>query len=67
VTTTTVSDLPGGGGLYDSISLRQKRRTLVVPATLLFGGGRDEATMATQEAAPCQLSHQSEPTTPALP
>jgi hypothetical protein len=67
VTTTTVSDSPGGGELYDSISPRQKRSTPVIPATLLDGGGGDEATMATQEAAPCRLSHQSESTTPALP
>jgi hypothetical protein len=39
VTITTVSDSPGGGELYDSISPRQKRSTLVVPATLLVGGG----------------------------
>jgi hypothetical protein len=39
VTTTTVSDSPGGGELYDSISPRQKRSTLVVPATLLVEGG----------------------------
>jgi hypothetical protein len=67
VTTTMVSDSPGGGELYDSISPRQKKSTPVVPATLLVGGGGDEATMATQEAAPCRLSHQSESTTPALP
>jgi hypothetical protein len=67
VTTTTVSDSPGDGELYDSISPRQKRSTPVVPATLLVGGGGDEATMATQEAAPCLLSHQSELTTLALP
>jgi hypothetical protein len=47
VTTTTVSDSPDGGELYDSISPRQKRSTLVVLATLLVGGGGDEATMAT--------------------
>jgi hypothetical protein len=47
VTTTTVSDSPGGGELYNSISPRQKRSTLVVPATLLIEGGGDEATMAT--------------------
>jgi hypothetical protein len=58
---------PGGGELYDSIPPRQKRSTPVVPATLLVGGGGDGATMATQEAAPCRLSHQSESTTPALP
>jgi hypothetical protein len=67
VTTTMVSDSPGGGELYDSISPRQKRSTSVVPATLLVAGGGGEATMATQEAAPCRLSHQSESTTPALP
>jgi hypothetical protein len=67
VMTTTVSDSPSGGELYDNISPRRKRSTLVVPATLLAGGGGDEATMATQEAAPCRLSHQSESTTPALP
>jgi hypothetical protein len=67
VTTTTVSDSPGGGELYDSVSPRQKRSTPVIPATLLIGGGGDDATMATQEAAPCRLSHQSESTTPALP
>jgi hypothetical protein len=37
------------------------------PATLLVGGGRDGATMATQEAAPCRLSHQSESTAPTFP
>jgi hypothetical protein len=57
VTTTTVSDSPGGGELYDNISSRQKRSAPVVPATLLARGGGDEATMATQEAAPCRLSH----------
>jgi hypothetical protein len=67
VTTTTISDSPGGGELYDSISLWQKRSTPVVPATLLVGGGGDKATMATQEAAPCRLLHQSESTTLALP
>jgi hypothetical protein len=67
VTTTTVSNSPSGGELYDSISPRQKRSTPVVLATLLDGGGGDEATMATQEAAPCRLSHQSESTTSALP
>jgi hypothetical protein len=67
VTTTMVSDSPGGGELYDSISPRQKRSTPVVPATLPVGGGGDEATMATQEVAPCRLSHQSESTMPALP
>jgi hypothetical protein len=66
-TTATVSDSPGSGELGDNISPRQKRSTPVVPATLLAGGGRDGATMATQEAAPCQLSHQSELTTSALP
>jgi hypothetical protein len=66
-TTTMVSDSPGGGELYDSISPRQKRSTPVVPATLLAGGGEDGATMAMQEAAPCRLSHQNESTTPALP
>jgi hypothetical protein len=65
--TTTVSDSPGGGELGDGISLRQKRSAPVVPATLLTGRGGDEATMATQEAAPCRLSHQSESTTSALP
>jgi hypothetical protein len=67
MTTTTVFDSPGGGELYDSISSRQKRSTPVVPATLLVEGGGDEATMATQEAAPCWLLHQSESTMPALP
>jgi hypothetical protein len=67
VTTTTVFASPGGGELYDSIPLWQKRSTPVVPATLLIGRGGDGATMATQEAAPCRLSHQSESTTPALP
>jgi hypothetical protein len=66
-TTTRVSDSPGGGELYDSISPRQKRSAPVIPATLLAGGGGDGATMATQEAAPCRLSHQSESTMPALP
>jgi hypothetical protein len=47
VTTTTVSDSPDGGDFYDSISPRQKRSTPVVPATLLDGGGGDEATVAT--------------------
>jgi hypothetical protein len=51
-TTTTVFDSPDGGELGDNISPRQKRSTLVVPATLLAGGGGDGATMATQEAAP---------------
>jgi hypothetical protein len=55
VTTTTVSDSPSGGELYDSISPRQTRSTPVIPATLLVGGGGDETTMATQEAAPCRL------------
>jgi hypothetical protein len=59
MTTTTISDSSGGAELYDSISPRQKRSTPVVLATLLVGGGGDEATMATQEAAPCRLSHQS--------
>jgi hypothetical protein len=67
VTTTTVSDSPDDGELYDNISPRRKRSVLVIPATLLTGGGGDEATMATQEVAPCPLSHQSESTTPALP
>jgi hypothetical protein len=66
-TTTTVLDSPGGGELGDSISPRQERSTSVVPATLLAEGGGDGATMATQQAAPCRLSHQSESTTPALP
>jgi hypothetical protein len=66
-TTATVFDSSGSGELGDSISSRQKRSTPVVPATLLAGGGGDGATMATQEAAPCRLSHQSESTTPALP
>jgi hypothetical protein len=65
--TTTISDSPDGGELYDSISQRQKRSAPIVPATLLAGGGGDGATMATQEAAPCRLSHQSESMTPALP
>jgi hypothetical protein len=65
--TTTVFDSHGDDELHDSISPRQKRSTPVVPATLLVGGGGDGATMATQEAAPCRLSHQSESTTPALP
>jgi hypothetical protein len=51
-TTTMVSDSPGGGELGDNISPRRKRSAPVVLATLLAGGGRDEATMATQEAAP---------------
>jgi hypothetical protein len=51
-TIMTVSDSPGGGELGDSISLRRKRSDPVVLATLLAGGGGDEATMATQEAAP---------------
>jgi hypothetical protein len=67
VTTTTVFDSPGGGELYDNISPRKKRGTPIIPATLLVGGGGDGATMATQEVAPCWLSHQSESTTPALP
>jgi hypothetical protein len=67
VMTTTVFDSHDDDELYDSISPRQKRSTLVVPATLLVGGGGDGATMATQEAAPCRLSHQSESTTPAFP
>jgi hypothetical protein len=67
VMTTRVSDSPGGGELYNSISSRQKRSTPVVPATLLVEGGEGEATMATQEAAPYRLSHQSESTTPSLP
>jgi hypothetical protein len=67
VTTTMVFDSPGDGELYDSISPRQKRSTPVVPATLLVGGGGDGATMATQEAAPCRLSHQSKLTMLALP
>jgi hypothetical protein len=66
-TTTTVSDSPGDGELYDSISPRQKRSTPVVPATPLVEGGGDGATMPTQEAAPCRPSHQSESTTPVLP
>eukprot|EP00267_Zea_mays_P051579 XP_020404545.1 uncharacterized protein LOC109944255 [Zea mays] len=63
----TVFDSPGGGEVGDSISLRQKRSSPVVPATLLAEGGGDGATMATREAAPYRLSHQSESTTPALP
>jgi hypothetical protein len=59
VTTTTVFDSPSDDELYDSISPRQKS-TPIVPATLLVEGGEDKATMATQEAAPCRLSHQSE-------
>jgi hypothetical protein len=66
-TTTTVFDSPGGGELDDSISPRQNRSAPVVPATLLTRGGGDGATMATQEVAPCRLSHQSESTTPTLP
>jgi hypothetical protein len=66
-TTTTVFDSHGDDEPYDSISPWQKRSTPVVPATLLVGGGRDGATMPTQEAAPCRLSHQSESTTPAFP
>jgi hypothetical protein len=66
-TTTTDFGSPGGGELGDNISPRQKRSTPVVPATLLAGGGGDGATMATQEAAPYRLSHQSESTTLALP
>jgi hypothetical protein len=50
--TTTVSDSPGGGESDDSISPRRKRYAPVVLATLLAGGDGDEATMATQEAAP---------------
>jgi hypothetical protein len=65
--TTTVFDSPDGGELGNSVSPRQKRSTPVVPATLLAGGGGDGTTMATQEAALCRLSHQSESTTPALP
>jgi hypothetical protein len=52
VATTTVSDSPGGGELGGSISPRRKRSAPLVLATLLTGGGGDEATMATQEAAP---------------
>jgi hypothetical protein len=63
VTTTTVFDSPGGGELDDSISPRQKRGTPLVLTTPLAGGGGDGATMATQEVAPCRLSHQSESTT----
>jgi hypothetical protein len=66
-TTTMDFDSPGGGELGDNISPRQKRSTPVVPATLLTRGGRDGATMATQEATPCRLLHQSESMTPALP
>jgi hypothetical protein len=66
MTTTTVNGSPGGGNLHDGISPRRKRNTSVIPATLLVGGGGDEATVATQEAAPYRLSNQSEPTMPAL-
>jgi hypothetical protein len=65
-TTTTVNGSPNGGDLHDGISLRRKRNTPVVPATLLAGGDGDGATVATQEAVPYRLSNQSEPTTPAL-
>jgi hypothetical protein len=51
-TTTMVSDSPSGGELGDSISPRWKRSAPVVLATHLARGGGDEATMATQEAAP---------------
>jgi hypothetical protein len=64
-TATTVVGSPGSGELDDGISPRQKRNTRVCPATLLAGGGGDEATVARQEAAPRRLSDQSEPTTPA--
>jgi hypothetical protein len=65
-TTTTVNGSPGGGDLDDGISPWRKRNTPVVPATLLAGGGRDRATVATQEAVPYRLSNQSELTMPAL-
>jgi hypothetical protein len=51
-TTTTVSDSPGSGELGDSISPWRMRSAPIVLATLLAGGGGDEATMATQKAAP---------------
>jgi hypothetical protein len=66
-TIMTVSDSLGGGELGDNISPWRKRSAPVVLATLLAGGGGDETTMATQEAAPCRLSHQSESMTLALP
>jgi hypothetical protein len=62
-TTTTVVGSPGGGELDDGISPRQKRNIWLCPATLLAGRGGDEATVARQEAAPRQLSDQSELTT----
>jgi hypothetical protein len=46
-TTTMVSDSLGGGELGGSISPQRKRSAPVVLATLLAGGGGDEATMAT--------------------
>jgi hypothetical protein len=64
-TATTVVGAPDGGELDDDFPLWQKRNTRVCPATLLAGGGGDEATMARQEAAPHRLSDRSESTTPA--
>jgi hypothetical protein len=64
-TTTTVVGSPGSGELDDSFLPWQKRNTRVCPATLLAEGGGDGATVAMQEAAPRQLSGQSESTTPA--
>jgi hypothetical protein len=64
-TATTTVGSPSSGELDDDFPPWQKRNTRVCPATLLVGGGGDGATVAMQEAAPHQLSGQSESTMPA--
>jgi hypothetical protein len=62
--TTTAVSSPGGGGLDDIFPPWQKGSIRVCPATLLAAGGRDGATVATQEAASHRLSSESTTPTP---
>jgi hypothetical protein len=64
-TATTTVGSPGSGKPDEDFPPWQKRNTRVCPATLLAGGGGDGATVTMQEAAPHQLSGQSESMTPA--